>query len=258
MRALFMAGAIACLCAATPASRATQEPVGPSPPIPPIVGEDLPPGFPGGDPRGALLELFEQVEKDLAAIDDLLSDAAAGDDPGQRLADALLASDQVVAGIDKILATATASSSGSPSGSSGSSGSSGQSPSQPGSQMPPTPGGEDGEQGKPEETPASPEESRGQGGEKPEEGQGGDKPEDNEGQDNDSGRNQQGLPPENISGQPVAPGTDADRWGNLPVRVREVYENQKGDDVPVVYREWIDAYYRRIGGTSSRTGSGGR
>ena len=39
-----------------------------------------------------------------------------------------------------------------------------------------------------------------------------------------------------------------DRWGDLPIQVREVFRNQGGSDLPPQYRDWIDAYYRRLNG----------
>ena len=41
-------------------------------------------------------------------------------------------------------------------------------------------------------------------------------------------------------------GQGAGRWGELPARVRATFRNQGKDDLPVRYREWIDAYYRRL------------
>jgi hypothetical protein len=39
---------------------------------------------------------------------------------------------------------------------------------------------------------------------------------------------------------------DSDRWGELPRRFEETFRAQGGRDVPVQYRDWIDAYYRRL------------
>ena len=37
-----------------------------------------------------------------------------------------------------------------------------------------------------------------------------------------------------------------DKWGDLPVHVRDVFRTQGGGDMPAQYRDWIDAYYRRM------------
>ncbi|MCY2960284.1 MAG: hypothetical protein NTY35_08960 [Planctomycetota bacterium] len=37
-----------------------------------------------------------------------------------------------------------------------------------------------------------------------------------------------------------------ERWGDLPVQVREVFRNHGGGDFPPYYRDWIDQYYRRL------------
>ncbi len=39
---------------------------------------------------------------------------------------------------------------------------------------------------------------------------------------------------------------DGDKWGDLPVHVRDVFRTQGGGDMPAQYRDWIDAYYRRM------------
>jgi len=62
------------------------------------------------------------------------------------------------------------------------------------------------------------------------------------------------VPPENVAGLPPARSAtgsvklaDAhDRWGDLPVYARDVFRAQGGADLPVRYREWIDAYYKRL------------
>jgi len=37
-----------------------------------------------------------------------------------------------------------------------------------------------------------------------------------------------------------------ERWGELPETTREVFRMQGGGDMPPRYREWIDAYYKRL------------
>ena len=41
-------------------------------------------------------------------------------------------------------------------------------------------------------------------------------------------------------------GASGDKWGDLPVHVRDVFRTQGGGDMPAQYRDWIDAYYRRM------------
>jgi hypothetical protein len=36
------------------------------------------------------------------------------------------------------------------------------------------------------------------------------------------------------------------QWGDLPVHVRRVFQNGVSEDVPPRYRDWIDAYHRRL------------
>ena len=37
-----------------------------------------------------------------------------------------------------------------------------------------------------------------------------------------------------------------DRWGDLPVHVQDVFRGEDSEQMPARYREWIDAYYRRL------------
>ena len=53
------------------------------------------------------------------------------------------------------------------------------------------------------------------------------------------------------TGEPVLNASDSDEWGILPPKIQEVFRNEGSGDVPVQYRDWIDAYYRRLG-TSGR------
>ena len=57
-----------------------------------------------------------------------------------------------------------------------------------------------------------------------------------------------GAPPEGPRDR-TAPGTAADRWGDLPQHARDVFRTQGGADLPVRYRDWIDAYYKRLNRT---------
>jgi len=46
----------------------------------------------------------------------------------------------------------------------------------------------------------------------------------------------------------VKPEGDA-AWGSLPPRAREVFTVKGGGDMPAQYRDWIDAYYKRLSKT---------
>jgi hypothetical protein len=62
------------------------------------------------------------------------------------------------------------------------------------------------------------------------------------------GRNQSVAPPERSPGESAGP-IESDRkdaWGFLPAHARDVFRAQGGGDMPAQYREWIDAYYRRL------------
>ena len=47
-------------------------------------------------------------------------------------------------------------------------------------------------------------------------------------------------------GDPRSASGGVDKWGDLPVHVRDVFRTQGGGDMPAQYRDWIDAYYRRM------------
>jgi hypothetical protein len=76
----------------------------------------------------------------------------------------------------------------------------------------------------------------------------GDTPEDG-GQNPPPGENRPSDPRSDQSGPAVPAGADAERWGSLPERVREVFQNQINDDLPLQYRDWIDSSYRRLNRT---------
>jgi hypothetical protein len=70
-----------------------------------------------------------------------------------------------------------------------------------------------------------------------------------------SGNQSSKSPAENAAGDPNGDAKsrdargangDADKWGDLPVHVRDVFRTQGGGDMPAQYRDWIDAYYRRM------------
>ena len=37
-----------------------------------------------------------------------------------------------------------------------------------------------------------------------------------------------------------------ERWGDLPIHVRDLFRTEGGGDLPPQYRDWIDSYYRRL------------
>jgi len=110
-----------------------------------------------------------------------------------------------------------------------------------------------------EQTPSSPEKQDKQEGKKPEPQNGKEKPDKPgpkpDGQSNpkdpkaskQSPQNQQSGPPPGTQTDKPGQGSDArDRWGDLPQRARDVFRSEGGHDMPVQYRDWIDAYYRRL------------
>jgi len=44
-------------------------------------------------------------------------------------------------------------------------------------------------------------------------------------------------------------------WGELPIHYRDVFRAEGGAGMPAEYRDWIDAYYRRL---NRRAGGKGR
>jgi len=44
----------------------------------------------------------------------------------------------------------------------------------------------------------------------------------------------------------------SDKWGELPVYARDLFRAEGGLDLPARYREWIEAYYRRLNSRSGR------
>ncbi len=188
-----------------------------------------------------MAKLFYRVERNLEKIDVMLNDAGAGDvvleeveasglDELLRTTDAK--SSEVIADIDRIIEIAQSMGGGSCS-----------SCMKPGDGSPQeSPLDQPRDQGEKnrEKTPDKP------GGEedqpKPKDG---DKP-DSPGKTDDPGRTRPGDPPDPERGDAVPVADDAEEWGMLPTRVREIFRQEGGDDLPVQYRDWIDAYYRRL------------
>lgn len=221
--------------------------------------------LPGDDAQREMVELFGKVERQLRDIDRLLQEAARAAPSGASelatmLRDAQSSGQKVKEGIDRILEIAA--SQRPPPGSGGS----GQGQPQSGQGDGQSPLDRQGEQSTGREsTPSTPEpggteKQDGQQpdgkkpGEKPEPG--GEKPKPAQGgRENPDSPNESPLDPEQRPGGPPKAGQagaganpvdDRDRWGDLPTHAREVFRNEGGRDMPPVYREWIDAYYKRL------------
>ena len=233
------------------------EPARPQPPVPIPVG-----GNAQDDVQRQMLELFGKVESQMRAIDKLLQeasrdDARQGNALAERLRAAQTSGEAVRRDIDRILELAAQqqqqqSSSG---GQGQPQDGQGQSPldrqgeqstgreatpstPQPGSDQP-QPGGEQqrpqGE--RPGEQPDDAR-SRGEQGRNPKDGPQRSDADPSQQKGNDPARGGQGA------ANPARDGRD--RWGDLPVHAREVFRNEGGQDMPPLYREWIDAYYKRL------------
>jgi hypothetical protein len=220
------------------------------------------------DPRQQMIKLFGEVETRLRQIDKLLAEAAAGQrgvqdaqKPLEKAAAGIGALVQrtqdegkaVVEAIDKILELAQQQQQQEGQGSGGGMGSSGGGK---GSQNGQT--GQQGEQqGKSpldgqrdtttqrENTPDKPGSEKGktpQGKQPDPSGN----PRGNQKTDQD-GRNTNGKTPPGQETEKTAHGPDTrESWGYLPEHARDVFRTQGGGQMPARYREWIDAYYRKL------------
>jgi hypothetical protein len=204
------------------------------PELPDIAGLD--------EQQEEMVKLFHEVERTLLAIDLELADAGAGRIPPPEGKDSgierlLLSygskSDQAVSGIEKILELAQQMN--------------GQSMSQ---CMKPDQGGQSPldkeKQSAPKQQESTPQEPKpGEQKDQPQPTPNGEKPHDGQ-QSPPPQSSKKSSPPGAESGDAVPHGTDAERWGQLPERVQNVFQNQITDDLPLQYRDWIDAYYRRL------------
>lgn len=210
-----------------------------------------------------IAELFRRVEKRLVAIDQLLSDASTNvgststlKNVGASGIDQLLKSSrdqsaEVIEAIDRILEISAEQQS-----SSSSSSSSCEDPSdQPGSSQPGESPLDRGPQSTPrEETPEA-------GGDKPKDMPGGNEPKpDKPGPDPKDGGATRDPRPENLQlgasnatpqGAPSQAG-GLERWGALPQHAQNVFRSEGGTELPAQYRDWIDAYHRRLNRESGR------
>jgi hypothetical protein len=222
------------------------------------------PGTQAAESQDEMRELFLKVERNLLRMDQYLLDASAGDtskiedvdsagiddilDQASTAAAGVGASgvakvlgvtrkrgDRVLEDIDRILELAKKSGSCS----------SGSGKPKPGDSQSPSP--TDGQQNN--------ETERMQGNRAPGEG----KPEDSGQQDSQQGdpkgnRDSKDPPssseaqhmPNQPTNAPPPVSQDADRWGELPIYARDLFRAEGGHDLPPQYRDWIDAYYRRL------------
>lgn len=237
------------------------------------------PGAPSAeeDLQKELVELFGKVELRLRAIDSQMYDAATGRVPtkpvvgsgieellrsgqqaqkpqsvGEMLKNASQDSKTTQEEIQRILRIAEQLDSKSKSSGSG------KGPPKPGGGQPnPGQGGKSpldqkpgGEQpGGREQTPQGP--GSKPDGPKPGEG---DKPQDGKQPDdpNKPAENRPGGPPPSAKTGANSGSENADRWGDLPVRAREIFRVEGASDLPPQYRDWIDGYYRRLQGLERR------
>ncbi len=246
-----------------------QGPPAPEPPILQLPGEGA------SDAQQELIDLFHSVERKRNHVDLQLSQAGAGVIPLEAPADsglddllrgAMSASEELSGEIDRMLAIAQEM------GSMQQQQGQGQGQGQPkeGQGQPgdsPLNNGSQGEQQGREDTPEGPQDGGHQPGEQQGQEEGEDEGQDKPGGDHEGetdqpdpqgqdlngdgdnpedGDNLAGDNPDGQAGAASTPGADAQRWGELPVRVREVFRNQGREDMPVEYRDWIDAYYRRL------------
>ena len=212
------------------------------------------------DSQQEILELFKKVERKLRRIDRLLLDASAGDtsslgeidesgmddlfqtppneqagagsssDLGAMLSASQSQGQEVLSGIDRIIEIAQEA---------GSAGAACQKP----DPNKPSPIDDRGQQRtKENQTPDKPQEQKPEPGEQPKDS----KPSDDEGKNKPATST-----PDTETQDAGPPPQDKDHWGDLPIHVRQVFRAEGGRQMPSQYRDWIDAYYRRL---NSRTG----
>lgn len=229
----------------------------------------LPPQL-SADPRERMKELFVQIERRLGEIDQLLYRAGSGDAPlesqresgiGELLKQSRSSGQKVLDDIDAMLELAQQMGGSSKSSGSGrpgqqqsgqgqgqQQGQQGQSPQQ-GSRRPQeqertpeAPGQQPGQQqqGQPQSQPG---EAQGKGANQPQPAES--KPQGDR-DSKDPARNAAGnAPPSSAKGQADGARSN-EQWGDLPPTVRDLFRTEGGSDLPPQYRDWIDAYYRRL------------
>lgn len=239
--------AIAVLVLVISSAARAQEP-GPTPPPVPPTPTPLGPVAPGGDAtEKEMRDLFVKVEKRLREIDSLLFDAGAGKAPKEPVANAGI--DQLLRNaaesgktvkedIDRILELARKRGQSQSSSGGGSSGDPKKSGTSPLDQQ------RDGSPSGRESTPTKPQEGKDKQGEQP--GQDGQPKSPKKDDPNADPKNRSGGPPPRSPTDRSASPDSRDKWGDLPVHVREVFRVEGGADLPPQYRDWIDGYYRRL------------
>jgi len=207
------------------------------------------------DPRERMKELVVQIERRLGEIDVLLYRAGSGetklesqDESGiaQLLAQSRSSGQRVLDDIDEMLelseqmgGSSKSSGSGQPSQQQGQQG---QSPQQ-GSQRP------QAQERTPQAPGEGPQQTQPQPG-KEEQG----KAESQPGESKPQGDRESNEPPRNAAGDAPSPSPQSkadgarsnEQWGDLPPTVRDLFRTEGGSDLPPQYRDWIDAYYRRL------------
>ena len=246
----------------------------------------------GGGPTGVqetaeqrMRRLFGEVETKLVQVDVLLTDAAAGDTGGlteaaesgisELLKSSLERGRSAQKDIDQILEIARQLSAQQQQQSSGGGQPQSQGETQSENQGSPLDRGNNQSQ-RPETTPELPgEEQNGQepqgqqqGGQDPQ--QQGQEPQ-QPGEQGQDPQQQGGQDPLNPGGDPNAPGDNRDGsersdgaagdaargagdegWGNLPAHVRDTFRSEGRSELPARYRDWIDAYYKKLNQRGSR------
>ena len=82
-------------------------------------------------------------------------------------------------------------------------------------------------------------------GEKPDPSNG--EPESPRDTDDPNRENQLGGDPPGLElADPAAAVDGTQRWGELPVHVRDIFRYEGSDGMPPEYRDWIDSYYRKL------------
>ncbi len=232
--------------------------------------QELPPELGGSNPRQELEELFKKVEKRLVRMSELLGQAGAGDTEalkglgGSGIDELIRAAERPPAGaggagigalieatqghgrellqeIDRVLEIAREQSQQQQQQQSSSGGN---------SQQPPQAGGQQPQQG---QSPENSQQMQGERAPRPGGEQEQQQPEPQPGEDPRSNRDDPSTTPQEQGGPP--PGAeqglpsgaeDGGQWGDLPVHVRKVFRNGVGADVPPQYRDWIDAYHKKL------------
>lgn len=207
-----------------------------------------------------MIQLFGEVERSLVAIDDLLFEAASGENDLDLMESGLSElfletrdrSGEVAEGIDRILELAQEMESQQQQQQQSSSG--GSSSSQGQGESPLDNRGQESSRRKEDSQtePGAPESGQGEQGENrqnngPEERDpsGNPRPQDGEPTE-EPGTNGEGDQP---GSDPLGAGSDPSgvgQWGELPPRVQEIFSNQVSDELPLEYRDFIESYWLRL------------